>query len=141
MRVVLTGASGQLGSYVSARLAGGGHEVVAWSAETTGERAGVALRPVDLADEGATLRAVDEADPGAVLHLAAVSTVEGVRRDPARARAVNVEATARLADWCRRRGRQLLFTSTDLVFDGARPFSRECDPARPVLAYGRSKHE
>jgi dTDP-4-dehydrorhamnose reductase len=99
----------------------------------------VALRPVDLADEGETLRALEEADPAAVLHLAAVSTVEGVRRDPERARAVNVEATARLADWCLRRGRRLLYTSTDLIFDGTRPFSREGDPASPVLAYGRSK--
>jgi dTDP-4-dehydrorhamnose reductase len=33
----------------------------------------------------------------------------------------------------------LVYTSTDLVFDGSRAWNREDDPAEPVLAYGRSK--
>src|SRR4051794_13751985 len=106
MRVVLTGASGQLGSYLATRLVRGGHEVHAWSGTATGARGGVVLRGVDLTDEGATLRALDKADPAGVIHLAGVSSAEAVRLDPARARLVNVEATARLADWCSRRGRR-----------------------------------
>jgi dTDP-4-dehydrorhamnose reductase len=139
MRVVLTGASGQLGSYVVGRLVAGGHDVAAWSGARGGERAGVALRPVDLADAAATERALAEADPEAIIHAAALSAVEEVRRDPVRGRAVNIEATARLAGWCARRGRRIVYTSTDLVFDGSRPWYREDDPARPVLAYGRTK--
>jgi dTDP-4-dehydrorhamnose reductase len=52
---------------------------------------------------------------------------------------VNVEATERIADWCANRSRRMIYTSTDLVFDGSRAWNREDDPAEPVLAYGRSK--
>lgn len=141
MRVVLTGASGQFGSYVAERLAAAGHAVVAWSGTAGGVRGGVALRPVDLTDAAATERVLAEADPEAVVHAAALSTAAGVFRAPERARAINVEATARLAAWCARRGRRLVYTSTDLVFDGTRPWNREGDPARPVLAYARTKLE
>ncbi len=140
MRIVVTGASGRLGSELLDRLARAGrHEVRAWSGTTTGTRGAIALRPVDLADAPAIDRALDEDDPEAILHAGCLSTAEAVRRDPERARAVNVEATRRLAGWAASRGRRLVFTSTDLVFDGSRSWYREDDPARPVLAYGRTK--
>jgi len=141
MKILVTGASGQLGTYVLDRLAVAGHAVTAWSGASAGERAGVAISPVDLADPGATLFALEAADPGTILHAAAVSAAEAVRLDPDRARAINVEATRLLAEWCARRGRKFVFTSTDLVFDGSRPWNREGDPAEPVLAYGRTKLE
>jgi dTDP-4-dehydrorhamnose reductase len=141
MRIVLTGASGQLGGYVSLWLRRAGFEVVAWSGQEQGERAGVPLRQVDLADLEAVERALWEADPGAIIHAAAMSTIEGVRLDPVRARTVNVSATQFLADWSARHGRKLIYTSTDLVFDGRLGGYREDDRAAPVLAYGRSKFE
>src|SRR4051812_31318553 len=116
MRVVLTGASGQLGAYLVDRLVEAGHEVSAWSGRGGGPRRGVPLRPIDLADPEATPRALAACDPEVILHTAAVSAAEAVWRDPARGRAVNTEATARLADWCARRGRRIVYTSTDLVF-------------------------
>jgi len=139
MRVLLTGASGQLGAYLIDPIRAAGHDLIAWSGGATGHRGDVALTAVDLADPAATGRALDAADPGVILHAAAISTAEGVRRDPERGRAVNVEATARLAGWCTRRGRRLVFTSTDMVFDGSKSWWREDDPADPLLAYGRTK--
>ena len=139
MRILLTGASGQLGAYLIDRLRLDGHEVIPWSGSETGHRSNLPLRPVDLTDPVASERALAEGDPDLILHAAAMSAAEGVRRDPGRARAVNVEATGRLAGWCVRHGRRLVFTSTDMVFDGERIWSRESDPASPGLAYGRSK--
>jgi dTDP-4-dehydrorhamnose reductase len=139
MRVVLTGASGQLGAYLVERLRVEGLDVAAWSGSERGRRGDVELGPVDLTDGAATIHALEQADPEVVLHAAAVSSAEAVRRDPARARAVNVTATATLADWCRRHDRRLVYTSTDLVFDGSRPWNREDDPAEPILEYGRTK--
>ena len=46
-----------------------------------------------------------------------------------------------LAEWAAARDRRLVYTSTDLVFDGTKSWNREDDPARPILAYGRTKHE
>jgi dTDP-4-dehydrorhamnose reductase len=141
MRVLLTGASGQLGAFAIGALRAEGHDVIAWSGSEAGTRDAVAFVPIDLRDPGATATALDAADPEAVLHLAAISSAEAVRLDPATAHAVNVEATRRIAAWCAGRGRRLVFTSTDLVFDGSRPWNREDDPAGPILGYGRTKRE
>jgi nucleoside-diphosphate-sugar epimerase len=51
MRILVTGASGRLGSYLVDRLIDGPHEVLAWSGATRGHRGGIRLRPVDLTDE------------------------------------------------------------------------------------------
>lgn len=141
MRVVLTGASGQLGGYVAQRLCKAGYETIAWSGTERGERVGVSLWPVDLTNLGAVERALTEGDPAAIIHAAAVSAIDAVRLDPARARAVNVTATRFLADWCDRHGRRLVYTSTDLVFDGRRGWYAEADQPEPVMAYGRTKLE
>lgn len=141
MRVVLTGASGHLGAYLIEALMRLGHDVSAWSHREPEERGGIRLTPVDLTDAEATNGALARANPDVILHAAALSSTEGVRRDPERGRAVNVEATARLADWCTAQGRRLIFTSTDLVFDGTRAWNREDDPAEPVVAYGKTKRE
>jgi dTDP-4-dehydrorhamnose reductase len=140
MRILITGASGQLGAYLIDRIVGQGGEVVAWTRSTSGERSGILFQPVDLTDASATERALDAADPDAIIHAAALSAAEAVRLDPVGAAAINVEATRRIADWCDRRSRRLVFTSTDLVFDGSRAWNREDDPAEPILAYGMTKH-
>jgi dTDP-4-dehydrorhamnose reductase len=141
MRVLLTGASGQLGAYLIDRLSASGHDLVAWSGSGPGLRGGVPLVPVDLTDPLPTLRALEAADPDVVLHAAALSAADAVRRDLERGWAINVFATRLLSEWCSRRDRRLVFTSTDLVFDGSKPWWREDDPAWPLLAYGRTKRE
>ena len=141
MRVLLTGASGQLGVYATDVLLEQGHQVVAWSGRTGGGRSGVTFEPVDLTNGALVETELARADPAAILHLAAISSAEGVRQDLAFARLVNVEATRRLAEWCGDRGRGFVFTSTDLVFDGSNSWRREADRAEPILAYGRTKRE
>ena len=96
MRIVVTGASGQLGSYLIDRLIERSHEIVAWSGRTTGARGGIALRPVELTDSDAVASALADAAPDVVLHAAAVSSAEAARRDPERSQAVNVDATPNL---------------------------------------------
>jgi len=141
MRILVTGASGRLGSVLVDRLTRqGGHVVIAWSGATTGPSGAVTLHAVDLSEARAVAESLEEADPDAIIHAAALSSADAVYRDPAQGQAVNVEGTRRLAEWAGSRGRRLLFTSTDLVFDGSGSWYREEDPARPILAYGRSKY-
>jgi dTDP-4-dehydrorhamnose reductase len=140
MRILVTGASGQLGSYLAQELVRAGRsEIVLWSRGTTGTRSGLELRPVDLAEGSVLTSALDEADPDVVIHTAAISRADQVRTMPEHAWAVNVEGTRRLAAWCGDRSRRLIFTSTDLVFDGARGWYREDDAPVPLIAYGRTK--
>ena len=141
MRIVLTGATGRIGAYLRDPLIRRGWSVVPWAGASRGSWAGEACVQVDLADPRATERALDRDDPDVVLHAAAVSDAEQARRDPIRAHAINVEAVACIAAWCAAKGRRLVFTSTDMVFDGGEPWTSEAAEPRPILAYGRTKQE
>ena len=139
MRVLITGASGTLGAYLLEAAASAGLECRAWCGRAATRRGGLTLEPIDLTDFPATIARLDAADPDGVLHAAAVASADAVRADETAARVVNVDSTRAIAEWCRRRGRRLIYTSTDLVFSGDRAWNRETDPAVPCLAYGRSK--
>ena len=141
MKILVTGASGQLGAYLLDELARTSHEVVAWSGTRPERRGEVDLVPHDLTDLDTLEAALERADPGAVIHAAAISSAEAVRLDRARAETINVRATRRIAEWVESRHRRLVFTSTDLVFGGTRPMSLEDDPPAPVLAYGATKRD
>ncbi len=139
MRILVTGATGRLGSYVMRRLAVVPHDAVGWA--RTGRTTAVPNRfqTVDLTDAAGFARAIRAVDPEVVIHLAAISSADEVRREPRTAWEINVEATGRLVEWAIGNDRRLVFTSTDLVFDGTRSWYREDDPPRPILEYGRMK--
>jgi dTDP-4-dehydrorhamnose reductase len=140
MRVLVTGATGQLGSYLlEALVRDGRHGVIAWSRDTTVRRHGEEVRPVALTDPRAVVLALDASSPDVIIHTAAVSKAEAVFANPAEGWAVNVHGTGTLASWCRNHGRRLLFTSTDMVFDGTRCWYREDEQVAPVVEYGRTK--
>lgn len=139
MRIVLTGATGRIGAYLREPLNARGWDVVPWSGRSGADRAGTSAVAVDLADARAIADGLDRTSPDVVVHLAAISDAEAVRRDPDRARVVNVEAVAAIAGWCARNERRLVFTSTDMVFPGTKASSTEADEPGPILAYGESK--
>jgi dTDP-4-dehydrorhamnose reductase len=139
MRVLVTGASGQLGGYVLRELIGRGSEVVAWSGSRSGQVGSVPLRPVDLANGDRVAAAFREARPTVVLHAAAVASVADCFRDQPRAWQVNARGTALLAELAAHAGARLVFVSTDLVFDGERGRYTESDAPAPLSIYGRTK--
>ncbi len=94
---------------------------------------------MDLTDERGVAAALGDANPDLLIHAAAMSSAEAVHRDRDRGWAVNVAGTQLLADWAARHDRRVVFTSTDLVFDGSKSWNREDDPAEPILDYGRTK--
>jgi dTDP-4-dehydrorhamnose reductase len=129
-RVLITGASGMLGSDLAPALAAAGYEVLA--------------RPradLDITDPGAITRALAESRPDVLVNCAAFTKVDACETDP-RAFEVNARAVGHLADACGHASCQLVHLSTDFVFDGAKkaPY-REDDSTRPLSAYGRSKRE
>ena len=126
MRIVVTGAQGQLGTDL--RQVFQHHQVT-----------GLDLPGFDLthADCG---RAIVEAAPDVVIHAGAHTDVDGAERDPALAMAVNADGTERVARAAAQVGARLLYVSTDYVFDGTgtRPYV-ETDATNPAGAYGASK--
>jgi dTDP-4-dehydrorhamnose reductase len=142
MRVLLTGASGFLGSAVRDELLARGHDVLA--SARVAPRAGAGETAADwlLADlslPGAAGRLLERAAPEAVIHCAALADIAPCADDPSAACRLNAEVPGELAAGCAARGARLLAVSTDQVFDGSRGGWREEDDAAPLHEYGRSK--
>jgi len=129
MRIVVTGAEGQLGVELLRTLVPHGKVI------------GVDIADLDVTHPDCADR-VAALDPDWVVHAAAMTDVDGCERDPAGATAVNAEGTRRVAEGCRRADAGLVYLSTDYVFDGRKraPYTEEDAPA-PLNAYGRSKLE
>jgi dTDP-4-dehydrorhamnose reductase len=138
-RFLITGASGQLGSYLLRDLRQLGAEVVAWSGSATGERFGFPLQPIDLRDADRISRAFRAAAPGIVIHAAAMASVAACYKDPEGAAAINVEGTTLLAKLTSEAKARLVHVSTDMVFDGHHAPYREKATPSPLSVYGRTK--
>ena len=136
MRIAVTGAGGRLGSALVAALTRQAPLSRAVSVEAW-------ARPALDLDRPDTLVALVRARrPDLVLHTAAWTDVDACARDPQTALRRNGEATRALAEACREAGADLLYVSTNEVFDGRRtdrhPYAED-DPASPANPYGESK--
>jgi dTDP-4-dehydrorhamnose reductase len=138
-RILITGASGQLGNYLLDQLRGCSDHIIAWSGGSRQERFGTLLQPVDLTDADQVASRFDEAKPNLVLHAAAMASIAACYQAPDRAEKINHLGTAQLAELAARNKSRLLYVSTDLVFDGEKGHYREEDEARPLSIYARTK--
>lgn len=129
MRILVTGASGQLGYDVEREL------------ERRGiEHLGTSSRELDITDREAVERLMAAYRPDAAIHCAAYTKVDLAEDEPERCWAVNADGTRNLAAACREIGAKMLYISTDYVFPGTGERSYETgDPTGPVNTYGRSK--
>lgn len=130
MRVLLTGASGQLAADLKRVL---------------GRQAGIKLYPLTRADLDITnrdrvLETVAAIRPGIILHPAAYTRVDECEQNPAAAYKVNAAGTSNLAEAAENCRAGIVYFSTDYVFDGqARKPYEEQSPTAPVNVYGASK--
>jgi dTDP-4-dehydrorhamnose reductase len=100
---------------------------------------GVRTARVELTEFASLKEMMRETRPEAIIHLAAISQPNDCEREPEASRRVNVEATVNLAGLAADRGIPLVFTSTDLVFDGRHSPYNEKDPISPVNLYAEQK--
>jgi dTDP-4-dehydrorhamnose reductase len=129
VRVLVTGAGGQLGLELSEVLPERGHETVA-----------LARGQLDVADPEAVERTVEVHSPELLINAAAYTNVDGCETEPELAYSVNALGPRNLAQACERLGCELLHVSTNYVFDGEgeRPYE-PYDLPNPISAYGRTK--
>jgi dTDP-4-dehydrorhamnose reductase len=131
MRLLLTGAGGQLGGEVASEFVRQGYELIA-----------PLRRELDFREPERVAARIGELHPDWVVNCAAYTQVDRAESEPGAALTVNRDTPARLAAAVAGYGGRLLQVSTDFVFDGeqSRPY-RETDAPHPLGVYGRSKRE
>jgi dTDP-4-dehydrorhamnose reductase len=77
--------------------------------------------------------------PSAAILCAALADIDRCEKEPALARAVNIDGAANVARECARSGVRLMFTSSGAVFDGEAERYTESDATSPISVYGKSK--
>lgn len=128
MRVLVTGARGQVGSEML-RLARNDFQVV-----------GLGRNDLDIADAEQVGHRLDGYAPDMLVNCAAYTAVDGAEDEPDAAHRVNAEAVGILGRACRDRGIGFVHLSTDYVFDGTKdgPYVEGDDP-NPLNVYGATK--
>ncbi|MGZ3184505.1 MAG: dTDP-4-dehydrorhamnose reductase [Telluria sp.] len=130
MKILLTGASGQVGHELERSLQGLG-EVVA-----------VDRGRMDLANLDQVREVVRAVRPHLIVNPAAYTAVDKAEAEPELARTVNALAPEVMAREAKALGAALVHYSTDYVFDGSKPGAYvETDPTNPLNVYGRTKLE
>jgi dTDP-4-dehydrorhamnose reductase len=129
VRILVTGAGGQLGRELIDVLAGD-------------EVHGLDHRGLDITDQQAVLAAVERIRPAWIINAAAYNEVDAAESNPTQAFAVNASGAGHLAAAAAHSGAAMLHISTDYVFDGRKGTRyTESDTPNPLSVYGRSKSE
>lgn len=131
MKVLVTGAKGQLGYDVINELTKRGHIAV-----------GVDIDEMDITDPVSVERVITETAPDGVIHCAAYTAVDAAEDNVDLCRRVNAEGTVNIAKMCKALDCKLMYISTDYVFNGQgeRPWEPD-DEREPLNVYGQTKYE
>ena len=129
MRILITGARGQLGRSVAAAAVKRGIDTVA-----------LGRRQMDITRAENVNRGIEISLPDLVVNCAGYTAVDRAEQETTLAFAVNRDGPSHLADACSKKAIPLIHISTDYVFDGRKqdPYD-ETDPICPLNVYGQSK--
>ncbi len=130
MRILITGAAGQVGLALGRELA------------SLAELRLAARNDLDLSKPHAIAGRLDGIMPDLIVNAAAYTAVDKAETEPDATFTVNADAVEALGEWAARRNAPIIHFSTDYVFDGhtSEPYA-ETHPLSPLSVYGRSKAE
>lgn len=141
MKIMITGAKGQLGTQLTEILKAGTTELGAIPESFIGADVfGYSSKDLDVSDLSAVRAAVAGIKPDLIINSAAYTNVDGCETDRDRAFRVNALGPRNLAMVAEEAGARLVHISTDYVFSGtgSEPFA-EYDLTDPQSIYGKSK--
>lgn len=129
MKIIVTGATGQLGYDVCKVLTARGIDNI-----------GLGSKDCDITNRDSVFALFEREKPTAVIHCAAYTKVDLAEDEPERCWAVNVDGTRNIAEACRAYNAKMLYISTDYVFPGdGDHFYHPEDTVDPKGNYGRTK--
>lgn len=131
MKVLVTGAKGQLGKDVMKELERQGLTGI-----------GVDIDEMDITNGDACKTVITETNPEAVIHCAAYTAVDAAEDNVELCRKINAEGTRNIAKVCKDLDIKMMYISTDYVFNGKgeRPWEPD-DSREPINVYGLTKYE
>jgi dTDP-4-dehydrorhamnose reductase len=131
MKVLITGANGQLGYDVIKLLDSEGIEFL-----------GTGRESLDITNEEQVSRVICDYNPDVVIHCAAYTAVDKAEDDKELCYSVNVLGTKYVVEACKKTNAKMVYISTDYVFDGKgdKPFD-VIDKPNPINYYGQTKYE
>ena len=134
MRVLVTGAKGQLGSDLLCELS-----------KRNIESVGIDIEDLDITDAAATKKVIEDinnkAKLDAIIHCAAYTAVDAAEDNEALVTKINAEGTKNIAEVAKTLDVTMMYISTDYVFDGEgkRPWEPD-DKRAPLNVYGMAKY-
>jgi len=130
MKILVTGANGQLGSAIRKESESFSNLQLFYTD----------VDEVDISSKESILIALERYKPNMVVNCAAYTAVDKAEDEPDKAFLLNAQAPANVAELCKPRGIHLIHISTDYVFDGKgnTPYV-ETDKVNPLSVYGQSK--
>lgn len=135
MRVLVTGAKGQLGSDLLCELS-----------KRNIESVGIDIDDLDITDADATKRVIEninnDAKIDAIIHCAAYTAVDAAEDNEALVTKINADGTKNIAEVAKTLNIAMMYISTDYVFDGEgeRPWEPD-DKRAPLNVYGMAKYK
>jgi dTDP-4-dehydrorhamnose reductase len=144
-RILVTGASGFLGSHIARHLAQHSHDVMGTFSKHEDRLhtalGGTAVKAVglDLSKDNSMESVLGDLKPDIVVHAAALADLKSCQEKPDIAEKINVRATCILTRLCSDQGARLIFLSTDQVFDGEKGDYNESHAPHPIHIYGQTK--
>jgi UDP-glucose 4-epimerase len=144
VRALVTGGAGFIGSHLVDALVARGDSVLVLDDLSTGRsenvHASAAFAEGDVRDAEAVDEAFAQHEPEVCFHLAAQADVRASVEDPVRDSEINTIGTIRVLEAARRRGAQVVFSSTGgAIYGECTEPAPETSPRQPLSPYGTSK--
>lgn len=134
-KILLTGASGMLGTTIRSRLTPY-YSLVSTSRIANNDEHILAC---DLGDQESLNDVLNTVKPHLIFHCGALTNLEYCEKNPEEAYTINVTSTETITNWSKRQHIPLVFISTAGIFNGQQEWYKEDDIARPLTVYGKTK--
>jgi dTDP-4-dehydrorhamnose reductase len=145
MQVLITGANGFLGHYLTANLLAQHIHVIATGKGACRlpfeEKVQFQYAELDFTDGDAVIALFEKVKPTVVVHAGAISKPDECELQKEKAWRVNVQGTINLLTAAALHHSHFIFVSTDFVFDGEKGMYKEEEKPNPVNYYGQTKLE
>ena len=134
MRILITGAFGQLGHALQSVLSKKSkYELICTGRKVKKGQEGI---PLDIRNQVALKELINTTAPDILVNLAAMTNVDACELNPKLAGEINVAGLEHICDSFKGK---IIHLSTDYVFDGTSGPYKEDDPLNPISIYGKTK--